>query len=251
MTMIAAARKARAQVELAVGSRRGGAVAADGYPIPSARLIYTVAGPTSVERFLEMGKAGAATLQNVLKMKGYALAGDVLDFGCGCGRVIRHLARTNAQLHGCDYNRWLVEWAHRNLTFADFARNQLRPPLPYPDASFDIVYAFSVFTHLTVENQAAWRDELARVLRHGGLLIPTFHGDAYADGRMTEPELREYRAGKIVVRAADHEGENWCASFHPGGTVEALFNPAFELVHFEPEGARGNPDQDLYLLRRY
>ena len=41
-----------------------------------------------------------------------------------------------------------------------FERNALAPPLAFDDESFDLVYALSVFTHLTAELQLAWRDEL-------------------------------------------------------------------------------------------
>src|SRR5438445_1248741 len=54
----------------------------------------------------------------------------VLDFGCGCGRVIRHWP-SGPTLYGCDYNPALVEWCQTNLPFAQFALNNLTPPLPY------------------------------------------------------------------------------------------------------------------------
>jgi SAM-dependent methyltransferase len=52
----------------------------------------------------------------------------------------------------------------------------MNPPLPFEDASFDLVYSISVFTHLDEEMQDAWLNELKRVLRPGGILIITVHG---------------------------------------------------------------------------
>ena len=67
--------------------------------------------------------------------------GSMLDFGCGCGRMIRHwhdLPRR--RLHGCDYNPLLVAWCSEHLPFAEFRGNALEPPLPYEDDQFDLVY---------------------------------------------------------------------------------------------------------------
>ncbi|MCA1697943.1 MAG: class I SAM-dependent methyltransferase [Actinobacteria bacterium] len=49
------------------------------------------------------------------------------------------------------------------------------PPLPQPDAYFDLVWATSVFTHIS-DHWSAWLLELHRLLKDGGLLIATFLG---------------------------------------------------------------------------
>ena len=48
--------------------------------------------------------------------------------------------------------------------------NPLHPPLVYPGEAFDLVYAFSVFTHLPESIQFSWMRELSRVLKAGGYL---------------------------------------------------------------------------------
>ena len=64
--------------------------------------------------------------------------GDVLDFGCGSGRLLRHWkASDRLRLHGTDYNADLIAWCQRHYRFARFSVNPLAGPLPYPDASFD------------------------------------------------------------------------------------------------------------------
>ena len=93
-------------------------------------------------------------------------------------------------VRGTDASAAAVEWCRRNLAFARFETNGLAPPLPYGDAGFDLVYALSVFTHLTVELQQAWLRELRRVLRTDGLLIVTTHGAAYR-GRLFEEERKQ------------------------------------------------------------
>jgi SAM-dependent methyltransferase len=167
--------------------RPGGRVAADGLPVPPRRLIVRVAGTASAEWFLEGGRLGAETIRAALARQGRPLErlDAMLDFGCGCGRVTRYWADLErTRVHGTDANADAVEWCRRNLTFARFEANGLAPPLPYDTASFDLVYALSVFTHLTADLQLAWRDELRRVLRPGGRLgLLVF----VADGPLTPP----------------------------------------------------------------
>jgi SAM-dependent methyltransferase len=53
----------------------------------------------------------------------------------------------------------------------------LNPPLPFAeDNSFDLVYAFSVFTHIPAEHQEAWLLEMKRILKPGGFLVCTVAG---------------------------------------------------------------------------
>ena len=87
----------------------------------------------------------------------------VLDFGCGAGRTLRHFldeARA-AELWGVDTD---TESARRILCpplNAELSRRA--PPLRFDSASFDLIWALSVFTHLT-DHSAAW---LLRLLRPG------------------------------------------------------------------------------------
>src|SRR5207244_2931679 len=131
----------------------------------------------------------------------------VLDFGCGCGRVTRYWNDFGGEVSGSDVSAKAVAWCRANLTFARFEVNRLAPPLAFPDEQFDLVYALSVFTHLTEELQLAWRDELRRVLRPGGRLFVTTHGRSYAP-RLDAGERERFEQGELVVRWSDVPGTN-------------------------------------------
>ncbi len=45
-------------------------------------------------------------------------------------------------------------------------------------------------------------------------------------------------------------GTNLCAAFHPETYVTEVLAPDWRLIDFVPEGARGNPRQDYYLLQK-
>ena len=173
----------------------------------------------------------------------------VLDFGCGCGRVLRHWHRFRGRLSGTDYNPALVGWCARHLGFAEFQLNGLAPPLVYPDEAFDLVYALSVFTHLPAALQEPWMDEMSRILTPGGHLVISTHGGAYLD-TLDEVEQRAFRAGRLVVRNEDESGANRCGVYFPEAYVRGTLARRLALTDFIPEGAKGNPRQDLILLSK-
>ncbi len=225
---------------------------ADGLPVPPAHLIVRVAGTPDVGWFLESGRLAAESIRSALTRTGAGVEklGSILDFGCGCGRVIRNWARLDGRVSGSDLSGAAIDWCRDNLPFASFETNGLSPPLAFPDDSFDLAYALSVFTHLPEAIQHDWMEELRRVISPGGFLLLTTHGERYV-ARLDDDERRRFRAGELVVRWAEVPGTNLCTTFHPASWVrERLVPHGFEEVEFAPEGAAGNPYQDLFLLRR-
>ena len=224
----------------------------DGLPVPPPRLIMRVAGTPDPGWFLESGRLAAQTVQGALERAGKPIEelDAMLDFGCGCGRVTRRWATLGeVAVHGTDRNPAGIDWCRRNLPFARFDTNGLAPPLPHADRAFDLVYALSVFTHLIEELGLAWAAELDRVLRPGGFLLLTTHGEHYRP-RFSPAEGRRFDAGELVVRRPEAVGTNLCAAFHPRAYVHEVLARRLEPVEFVAEGAKGNPYQDLHLLRK-
>jgi SAM-dependent methyltransferase len=223
----------------------GRATQVDGVPLPPRRLVVKVAGTGDMEWFVRGGRLAAQAIGELVPMRE---VGALLDFGCGCGRVMRHWHDLDAERVGTDVHDDAIAWCNENLPFARFEVNALEPPLPLGDDRFDLVYALSVFTHLTEELQRAWLRELARVLRPAGRLVLSTHGDAYLD-RLDGDERARYDRGEVVVRWEQAVGTNLCAAYHPPGSLERLAD-GFAFVEHVPEGAKGNPRQDLTLLRK-
>ena len=224
----------------------------DGLPVPPPRLIVRVAGTPDVSWFLESGRAAASAIRGALERAGRPIEelDSILDFGCGCGRVTRRWAGLDGvHVHGSDRNAAAIAWCRANLGFARFETNELAPPLPHGSGTFDLVYALSVFTHLTERLGLAWAEELARVLRPGGYLLLTTHGARYRE-KLTPRERARFDAGSLVVRRPESVGSNLCAAFHPRAYVQETLAGPLEPVEFVPEGATGNPYQDLHLLRK-
>ncbi|MCJ2035236.1 methyltransferase domain-containing protein [Methylobacterium sp. J-068] len=106
---------------------------------------------------------------------------EILDWGCGHGRVTRHFIGQwrEARISGADIDAENVAWCSENLR-GRFTTVPLFPPTDLPDASFDGIFGISVMTHLTEEAQAAWLDEIARLLKPDGIALITFAGAAAA-----------------------------------------------------------------------
>ncbi len=99
---------------------------------------------------------------------GPGTAGHVLDFGCGPGGMLSHLARYGAP-EGVDADAQAVEMAdRRGAGRVSLLRSA---ELPFADESFGLVTALDVLEHLDDDRGAL--TEIRRVLRPGGTLLVT------------------------------------------------------------------------------
>jgi SAM-dependent methyltransferase len=223
-----------------------------GRPVPPGHLIHLIANTEDVAWFLDTGSLAARSIREVLASQGVAIEdfSSILDFGCGIGRVLRQWSELEGPvLHGTDYNPSLVRWCRTQLPFVQFQVNSLDAPLDAQPSSYDFIYCLSVFTHLSETLQRFWIDELVKVLKPGGYLLITTHGDHYLP-MLSEIEQEQYRRGNLVVQKGRREGTNDCAAFHPESYVRGNLAQGLEVVAMRPEGALGNPCQDLYLFRK-
>lgn len=104
---------------------------------------------------------------NLLRIAERTGTSRLLDIGCGTGFVISLVADTFDEIHGIDPTRAMldkVDTSSGNVTLHEGVCEQL----PFPDASFDLVTAYSVLHHLADHRPAL--AEAARVLRPGGVL---------------------------------------------------------------------------------
>jgi SAM-dependent methyltransferase len=225
----------------------------DGLPLPPARL-RAQAGPRHADPdyFLRSGRRHAELIRDLLAADGAPIEEleAILDWGCGCGRILRHWATLDGtRVYGCDINPKMVAWCNANLPFADVAANELLPPLPHPDASLDFVYALSVLTHLPEKLQHAWIGECHRILKPGGRLLFSTMGEHYLElQRLSEAERRSFESGNLVVLYAGAPGTSLCSAYHPPAYVREQLAADFDPVAFRAAAEDGR--HDIHLLRK-
>lgn len=150
--------------------------------VPPAHLMQRVTRTDDPAEYQDAGVRLAARLMEAVRAHAGRPVVDVLDWGCGPGRIASHLAADpRVTLYGCDPDAEAVAWAREHIR-GSFEVSPLWPPLRYGDGSFDAVVAMSVFTHMPRRAQRLWLRDLARVLRPGGVLAASVHGVAAARG---------------------------------------------------------------------
>ena len=163
-----------------VGVISDAGLAACAAPIPPRDLRARVGDPDA-EAFLWTGFVDVVQVLSVFE-RFHALQPrmpfDVLDFGCGCGRLLRFFESRNPEwrVRGADANSDLVSWCSSSLPTSQILHNAVDGPLPLENESLDLIYCLSVFTHLREDRANQWLRELARLLRPGGVLVATVHG---------------------------------------------------------------------------
>lgn len=121
----------------------------------------------------------------------------VLDFGCGFGRLLRFFMKDAApgNLVGTDVDDGFISICRELFQGGTFDINKPFPPLSYADASFDIIYAYSVFSHLAEDAHRQWLKEFRRILRPGGLAFLTVRQKPFLEHcafLRTLPEIGAY-----------------------------------------------------------
>jgi SAM-dependent methyltransferase len=192
--------------------------------------------------------------------------GRALDFGGSSGRVVRALAPAlpEVEWYSCDPNAAAIAWATEHVPGVAFSVSPQVPPLTFDDDHFGLVFAISVWSHLSERAALRWLTEMRRVVRPGGLLVLTVQSSQTAHNLAANAL---WRMADVRTALADlyARGHHFRQNFGPGGdfgvespdwgfallSAEWLVRhvtPAWELVLWRPGALEG--DQDVVVLRR-
>jgi ubiquinone/menaquinone biosynthesis C-methylase UbiE len=181
----------------------------------------------------------------------------ILDFGVGCGRVIRplhelcldaHLADGKLHWFASDLDAEAIAWCSSNLeSIGTFVVNSHMPPLPFDDQYFHFVYSISIFTHLPEDMQLAWLSELRRIMRIGSYALLTTHSTDLIPTSLKEklhnPEFYYHVGGGTEGLPAFYQ-----TSFQTSNYIHKRWSEYFAVRNIIPKGIARH--QDLVLCQR-
>jgi SAM-dependent methyltransferase len=225
-------------------------------PLPPKHLQKRVAGAYD-PAFVWTGPQTCGYLNSLLRVVDKQL-GDfhhILDFGCGCGRIIRAARERlpSQALYGTDIDPEAIAWLRQNYpAVAEFQVNPDMPPITYPDNAFDFIYSISIFTHLPENMQFAWLAEMKRIAKPGAYLVLTTHGEKHLRYLRPHEQTQLTRHG-FYYRERDEVTTEGLPAFyqttvHTPDYVRREWSKYFEVIAIEINGQGGW--QDMVLLRK-
>ncbi|MFH2204192.1 MAG: class I SAM-dependent methyltransferase [Elusimicrobiota bacterium] len=93
-----------------------------------------------------------------------------LDLGCGIGATDTYVAASIKMLHGVDVAPGVIEVAAATNPSVDY-RCYDGSSIPFPDATFDLIFAINVLHHIAPKARLAAIREMRRAVRPGGLIL--------------------------------------------------------------------------------
>jgi lipopolysaccharide biosynthesis protein/SAM-dependent methyltransferase len=225
--------------------------------IPDALARYTCGlernHPEYVRSGAEVYLMFELTMRNFLG-KSMIEMGNVLDFGCGAGRLLRFLDPSTSRVCACDVNAAVIRFAQAHYGHFSIYQNGLMPPLIYDSGQFDLIYSFSVFSHLSEDVENQWLAELSRVGKSGCIYLISVHGDWFIEATLGDEARAVAEAGFVWKSAHQRRGSEddfpdyYEASFHTSDFIRAHWSRYFEIVAIvkgdDPRRFLGtNPDQ--------
>ena len=219
--------------------------------LPNDYLIYE-ASNMSYHNFYYGGLLTAEMIFDYFRKHLKVKSGNILDWGCGPGRVIRHynhLSTNNYRFFGTDYNPKSIEWCKNNIENVNFYNNTIEAKLPFENDFFDGLYGLSIFTHLSENMHIKWFEELMRVTRKGGVLIFTTHGGNFKS-IMSNREILAFDRGELVIRGNVKEGHRVFCTFHPDQFLKKLFEGVDIVKKVISPVQKNYIPQDIWILRK-
>lgn len=173
----------------------------------------------------------------------------VLEVGCGTGNFCVALAeQTGCHCEGLDPSEGMLEQARARAPQMPFEQGRAEA-LPYPTASFDLLFSADVIHHVT--GHAEFIREAMRVLRPGGLMCTVTESHEAIRQRSilsvyfpetVEPQIQRYPGIEYLTSMMEQAGftgikDDLLLTPYHVMDIAALRNKSFSCLHGIPEDA--------------
>jgi SAM-dependent methyltransferase len=206
--------------------------------VPNDLIQYTC-GNVTFEEFLLSGFEVKTMLDMAARHcfgKNVADFDRVLDFGCGCGRILRFQDNVT-KFSACDVNELLISYVEKNFPIIDTYQNNLSPPLKWKDGIFDLIYSFSVFSHLSKDVEESWLHELVRVgSDRRCVYLITIQGDWMISHLPEDMRNTVKASGFYWSKVHDRHGSKldfpiyYESSYHTSDYIKSNWSKYFEIL---------------------
>lgn len=176
---------------------------------------------------------------------------EVLDFAAGYGRVGRHFATVmpEADYTAMDIHVEAVRF-NREVLGLDSLVSYADPERVGHERQFDHVFALSFFSHVRREHILPWLNAMHRLVRPGGTVMFTAHGETSLKSSMKAMVMDDDGYGM-----AEHSEQHDLSTdiYVHAVTLKPFMErmiadvPGLELVSYQPGAWWG--EQDMYVLR--
>ena len=140
--------------------------------------------------------------------------------------------------------------------------NLARPPLPYLNNFFDLIFSVSVWTHLNEKLQYDWLDELNRILSPDGVALVTIasfhtldkHRKRKLPHALNTSDIELDKQGYIFFPHKQTATRNWPGTedyglaLHSQKYIETQWSKHIKVVKVVPGGIAGG--QDIVILKK-
>lgn len=180
-------------------------------------------GTSDANNYIIGGMFNANTIaREIVKVHGADKTLDILDFGFGAARLVRHFTRFWPQhrYHAAEVNPATIEHLREVSPQANGVHIAPAAPSPFADNSMDVIYAWSIWTHFDEVQARIWLEDMHRILRPGGCALITVHSDSLVERYGKDPMLvtrLEQRGGNYdaIVKEYKDTGFSYWPAYPP------------------------------------
>lgn len=218
---------------------------------PNSILFET--GNLNYDSYFQSGREAAAEIHSFCTLFHPSPVESILDWGCGTGRVTRHLPTyfPKASITGIDANPACIEWLQNYIPTINWKSGSYQVENILLLGTYDVIIALSVLTHLPAADQSLWMKQLHSQLESNGLMWMSTHGPHYYH-QLTGEQYQQLSEKGIITLGSQPKGSRGMRTYHTYEGIRQLIQKDWELILYY-DGAKFPGilgGQDAWLLKK-